>query len=174
MSHNPVPTAPGSSSNFQSIFNTALNNYKKKTKDDLLAHTLTTQLQSCDSPSAILDVLNRQYNIQQFIQSQSDGQVSKQWLNATVTVLCAFSAALGEGVSLVNLHRGFPVKDVAVSPNIQTLGVLTSKSDLCWDRHLPHRAQSPSLLQTNLTRKVCRRLRMLARAKTCSLISSTK
>jgi hypothetical protein len=107
MSHTPVPAASGSSSNFQSIFDAALNNYKDKTKNDLLAHTLTTQLQSCDSPGAILDVLNKQYNIQQFIQSQSDGQVSKQWLNATVTVLCAFSAALGEGVGLVNLQR-FP------------------------------------------------------------------
>jgi hypothetical protein len=107
MSHHPVPTASASSSDFRSIFDDALNDFKEKTRKDLLAHQLTAELQNCDSPTAILDVLNRQYNIQQFIQSQSDGQRSKQWLNATVTVLCAFSAALGEGVGIVNLHM-FP------------------------------------------------------------------
>jgi hypothetical protein len=107
MSHTPVPTASGSTSNFQSIFNAALNNYKAKTKKDLLAHPLTTQLQICDSPSAILDILNKQYNIQRFIQSQNKRRRSKQWLNATVTVLCGLSGALGEGVGMVNLQR-FP------------------------------------------------------------------
>ncbi|KAI0249901.1 hypothetical protein BJV78DRAFT_634272 [Lactifluus subvellereus] len=100
MFHTPL-SASASSSNFQAIFDDALNKYKEKTKNDLLQHQLTAQLQNCKSPSAILDVLNRQYNIQQFIRSQSDGGNSKQWLNATVTVLCGFSAALGEGVGLV-------------------------------------------------------------------------
>jgi hypothetical protein len=107
MYHSSMPTPSGSSSNFQSIFDAALKDYKEKTKKDLLAHRFTAQLQNCDSPSAILDVLNKQYNIQQFIRSQSDGQRSKQWLNATVTVLCGLSGALGEGVGMVNLQR-FP------------------------------------------------------------------
>jgi hypothetical protein len=101
MSHTSLTIASGSSSNFQAIFDDALNKYKEKTKNDLLQHQLTAQLQSCKSPTAILDVLNRQYNIQQFIRSQSDGGNSKQWLNATVTVLCGFSTALGEGVGMV-------------------------------------------------------------------------
>jgi hypothetical protein len=138
MSHDPVPTASGPSSNFRSIFNAALKDYKEKTEKDLLAHQLTTELQNCDSPNAILDVLNRQYNIQQFIQSQSDGQRSRQWLNVTVTVLCAFSAALGEGVGIVNLYRFF-VK--GMTSNIQIAGVLAGKSDLCRDRGLPHGKQ---------------------------------
>jgi hypothetical protein len=104
MSHTPVPTA-SSSSNFRSILDDALNNYKRKTKNDLLAHQLTAQLQYCDSPAAILDVLNSKYDIQQFIQSQSGSGSSKQWLNSTVTVLCAFSAALGEGTSMASLQR---------------------------------------------------------------------
>ncbi|KAI0249185.1 hypothetical protein BJV78DRAFT_720780 [Lactifluus subvellereus] len=101
MSHTPLPIASASSSNFRPIFVAALNNYKRKTKEDLLTHHLTAQLQTCESPSSILDVLNQKYNIQQFIQSQSDGGGSRQWLNATVTVLCGFSAALGEGVGMV-------------------------------------------------------------------------
>ncbi|KAH9955768.1 hypothetical protein BGW80DRAFT_1466823 [Lactifluus volemus] len=94
MSHHPIPTASGPSSNFQSIFDAALNNYKRKTKTDLLAHQLTAQFQDCDSPTAILDLLNRQYNIQRFTRSQNDSGSSKQWLNTTVTVLNASSRPL--------------------------------------------------------------------------------
>jgi hypothetical protein len=106
MSQNfPTPTPSASSSNFHSILVAALENYKKKTKKDLLTHQLTAQLRTCDSPSSILDVLNRQYNVQGFIQSQGGSESSRQWLNATVTVLCAFSGALGEGVGLASLHK---------------------------------------------------------------------
>ncbi|KAH9972709.1 hypothetical protein BGW80DRAFT_1560757 [Lactifluus volemus] len=101
MSHHPIPTASGPSSNFQSIFDAALNNYKRKTKTDLLAHQLTAQFQDCDSPTAILDLLNRQYNIQRFTRSQNDSGSSKQWLNTTVTVLNASSRALGQGIGMV-------------------------------------------------------------------------
>jgi hypothetical protein len=107
MYHTPVQSASvsESSSKFRSIFDAALNNYKRKTKTDLLAHQLTVQLQDCDSPSAILDLLNRQYNIQRFIQSQNDSGSCKQWLNTTVTVLYTSSRALGEGIGMVNLQR---------------------------------------------------------------------
>ena len=140
MSHNPVSTASGSSSNFRSIFDAALKNYEEKTKKNLLAHQLTVQLQNCNSPSAILDILNRQYNVQQFIQSQSDGQRSKQWLNATVTVLCEFSAALGQGLGIVNPQN---LSCQGYATNIQTRGVLTIKGDLCRNRCLPHGTQIP-------------------------------
>lgn len=84
------------------MFNTALNQYKKKTKNDLVAHQLTARLESCTSPSAILAVLNEQYGVQEFIQSQRDDERPKQWLSATASVLCAFSAAIGQGVGLVS------------------------------------------------------------------------
>jgi hypothetical protein len=105
MYHTPVPTASDSSSNFRSIFDAALNNYKRKTKTDLLAHQLTAQFEDCDSPTAILDLLNRQYNVQHFIQSQNNGGGSKRWLNTTVTVLYASSRALGQGIGMVNLQE---------------------------------------------------------------------
>jgi hypothetical protein len=104
-SSHPTLTSSASSSNFRSILGAAMKNYKKKTKKDLLTHQLMAQLQTCESPSDILDVLNKQYNIQEFLQSQEGGESSKQWLNATVTVLCAFSGALGEGVGLVSLQN---------------------------------------------------------------------
>jgi hypothetical protein len=102
MSQAPPKTASSSSSNFRPIFNAALEDYKKKTKNDLLQHGLAAQLERCGSATAILEALDKQYHVQQFIQSQTDGGSSKQWLSATATVLCAFSAALGEGVGLVN------------------------------------------------------------------------
>ncbi|KAH9011780.1 hypothetical protein EDB84DRAFT_1569541 [Lactarius hengduanensis] len=55
-----------------------------------------TQLQSCDSPSAILAILRAQ--VQAFDQSQSADERLTRWLDPTVNVLYAFSATLGEGV----------------------------------------------------------------------------
>ena len=129
MSHTLIPTPSESASGFQSIFYAALIKYQRKTKNDLLAHQLTVQLEDCDSPGAILDLLNKQCNIKQFIQSRSDSGSSKQWLNSTVTVLCALSGALGEGDGMVSL-RICPVKDLP--SNIRTRGILTGKRDFCW------------------------------------------
>ncbi len=101
MSQTPLLPASGSSSDFQSIFDTALNQYKRKTKNDLVAHQLTAQLESCTSPAAILAVLDEQYHVQQFIQSRNDNERPKQWLNATANVICAFSATISGTVGLV-------------------------------------------------------------------------
>ncbi len=90
-----------SSSNFQSIFNASLQAYDNKTKNQLLDHPLAAQLQSCDSPNAVLSVL--QDLIQQFDQRRTSDERLKNWLNPTVNVLYAFSATLGEGVGLVSL-----------------------------------------------------------------------
>ena len=99
----PVNATPSSSSNFQSIFDTALKAYEKQTKRDLLAHPLASQLQTCDSPGSILAVLKGQVdNLDQA--RKSDERLTK-WLSPTVNVLLAFSATLGEGVSLVSAQR---------------------------------------------------------------------
>ena len=101
----PTPTASTSSSNFQYIFNTALDRYENKTKKKLLTHPLFAQLQSYDSPAAILSIL--QGLVQQFEQGRSSDERLSSWLNPTVNVLFAFSGALGEGVGLVNLCGKF-------------------------------------------------------------------
>ena len=87
------------SSRFQTIFDEALKLYQKQTKKNLSAHPLASQLQSCDSTSAIIVVLRDQ--IREFDKAHSD-RLTK-WLNPTVNVLCAFSAAVSGGVSLVSL-----------------------------------------------------------------------
>jgi hypothetical protein len=167
MSHTPISTP--SASNFRPIFDAALIKYKRKTKNDLLAHQLTVQLEDCDSPGAILDLLNKQYNIQQFIQSRSDIGSSKQWLNTTVTVLCALSGTLGQGVAMVNLQIR-PVKDLP--SNIRTRGILTSKSDFCWNWCLTRGVWYPFIRTVKSDHKVYRQPRMSAQAKTPSLIFS--
>jgi hypothetical protein len=89
--------ATSSSSNIQLIFNAALEAYKKRTKEDLLAHPIASRLSACDSPSAVLATL------QELDQSRrSDGRWTK-WLAPTVNTLYAFSATLEEGVGLVSL-----------------------------------------------------------------------
>ncbi|KAH8986853.1 hypothetical protein EDB92DRAFT_1218888 [Lactarius akahatsu] len=94
-----TPLAAPSSSNFQAIFYASMKEYEKKTKKDLLVHPLIAQLQTCNSPTDILAVLHTQ--VQQFEQSTSSDDKLTRWLNPTVNVLYAFSAALGEGVGLV-------------------------------------------------------------------------
>ncbi|KAH8985141.1 hypothetical protein EDB92DRAFT_1950166 [Lactarius akahatsu] len=87
-----------SSTDFGTIFGAALEAYKKQTKKDIAFHPLAVQLQSCDSPNAILSVLQAQ--VQAFDQSQITDEKLTKWLDPTVNVLYAFSATLGEGVGL--------------------------------------------------------------------------
>ncbi|KAI0286627.1 hypothetical protein BGY98DRAFT_1172981, partial [Russula aff. rugulosa BPL654] len=93
MSHTHLTSTP---SNFQLIFNNALKEYEKRTKNDLLTHPLADQLEACNSASSILAVLQEQ--VQELNESQSS---STKWLGQTVNVLYAFSETLGEGVSSV-------------------------------------------------------------------------
>ena len=101
MSHT-HPTASSSSnqsSNFQLILINALDTYKKRTKKDLLSHPLVTELQSCNTPSAILAVLQQQ--LQRLDQSRRNDERWTRWLDPTVNVLFTLSGTLGEGVGLV-------------------------------------------------------------------------
>jgi len=92
MSQTSSATSP--SSNFQLIFNNALKAYEKRTKKDLLSHPLAVQLQACDSPSAILSILQQQ--AREFDQSLTVDEKWTKWLYA-------FSETLGGGIGLVSL-----------------------------------------------------------------------
>ena len=94
---------PSSSTNFETFFAAALKTYSKQTKKDIASHPLATQLQSCESASAILAILQTQ--VQTFDQSQGADKKLTKWLDPTVNVLFAFSATLGNGVSLVIARR---------------------------------------------------------------------
>jgi hypothetical protein len=91
------------STGFEAIFRAALETYKEQTKSDITSHPLAVQLQSCDSPGAILTILRAQ--VQAFDQSRSGDEGLTKWLDPTVNVLCAFSATLGNGIGLVSCER---------------------------------------------------------------------
>jgi len=79
-------------SNYQLIFDNALEAYRKKTKKELRSHSLLPKLQTCNSPDAVLTVLREQ--IPAFDQSHSTSGTNDKltnWLNPTVNVLYSFS-----------------------------------------------------------------------------------
>jgi hypothetical protein len=94
----PATTPSGSSSNIEGICDAALKSYRKKTKKDLKNHDLFKQLETCNSPAAILAV----FQAAQFDRTGGDDRL-KKWLVPTINVLHAFTATLGEGVSLVSI-----------------------------------------------------------------------
>ncbi|KAH8984860.1 hypothetical protein EDB92DRAFT_2033162 [Lactarius akahatsu] len=139
-----TPTA-AASSRFQLIFSAALKSYQKQTKNDLIAHPLASQLQSCDSTSAIL-----------------------AWLIPTVNVLYAFSAAVSEGVGLVFspakvIFAGIGVLLLASISRLTILLAAASKDTLAelferigffFNRLETYTEVSPTAAMTNIITKI--------------------
>ena len=98
-------TAISPIANFQLIFSTALKAYERRTKTDILTHPLASQLQACNSPASILDVLQGQ--VDDLDQARRRDERLTKWLSPIINVLLAFSATVGEGVSLVRLEAIF-------------------------------------------------------------------
>ena len=105
MSTPPTNPTPSSSSNFQVIFSAAVKAYEKQTKKDLLAHPLVCQLQTCNTPAAIITVLQGQ--IDDLDQARKSDEKLTKWLDPTVNVLLTFSATIGGGVSLVRIKYSY-------------------------------------------------------------------
>ena len=103
-----------SRSNLDSIFNAALKTYKNRTGKDIISHPLATELQSCDSPDAILAVLRRQLHTTD--QSQSSDETFTQCLIPTVNILYTLTDTLGEGFGLV----------IKTEPSLLNIRALTS------------------------------------------------
>ena len=94
-----VPSSSTSRLNLDAIFNAAIKAYNKKTGKDITSHPLATELQSCDSPDAILAVLRRQMPTPD--QSQDGDEAFEKYLIPTVNVLYTLSDTFCEGVGLV-------------------------------------------------------------------------
>ena len=102
---NAMSQTPTATSNYQLIFDHALEAYKKKTKKELRSHPLLPKIQACNSPNAVLTVLREQ--IPAFDQSDSTSSTNdrlSKWLNPTVNVLYAFSGTIGAGINLVSIR----------------------------------------------------------------------
>ena len=119
-------------SNFQSVLDAALEAYERKTKSKLLTHPLAAQLQSCDSPAAILSVL--QGLTQQFDRRRRGDERLTNWLTPTVNVLYAFSA-IGQGVGLVSPNSLSSLE--SLSRSCHSSGILTCQRGI-----LRHRRSS--------------------------------
>ncbi|KAH9020379.1 hypothetical protein EDB84DRAFT_570384 [Lactarius hengduanensis] len=153
-------SAAAASSRFQAILNVALESYQKQTKQDLIAHPLTSQLQSCDSTSAILAVLQDQ--VREFDQAHSGDERLTKWLIPTVNVLYAFSAVVSEGVSLVFspakvIFVGIGVfllaaKDVAASKD--AVAELFERIGFFFNRLEAYIEVTPTAAMTNIITKI--------------------
>jgi len=95
-----LQASSSSSPNFRPIFEKALEVYKKKTGKDLTAHPLAAEIKACNSPEAILTVLEGKAN--ELNKSRSSDERLTRWLKPTVNILNALSATLCEGVGSVS------------------------------------------------------------------------
>jgi hypothetical protein len=77
-----------------------LKEYKKRTKKDIATHSLAAQVKSCNSPSAVLTVLQTQ--VQAFDPSPSANEKWTRLLDPTITVLYAFSGFVSSVAGPVN------------------------------------------------------------------------
>ena len=103
-----VLTTSTPSTTFETIFTAALKEYKRQTKTDIASHPLATQLQSCDSSSAIIAMLRTKA---QTVNKGTNERWTK-WLDPIVNVLFAFSVTLGSGVGVVNYSYVEPARDL--------------------------------------------------------------
>jgi len=96
-----TPPENSACANYRSMFDSALQEYTKKTRKDPSSNPLFYKLQSCSSPGDIITMLRQQIpGFDQSSSGSSDGRLRK-WLDLTVKVINAFSATIGGAVALV-------------------------------------------------------------------------
>jgi hypothetical protein len=95
-----IQTSSPSTSSFQQIFDKALEEYKKKSGKDLTSHPLAAQIKGCNSPEAILSVLEGKAN--ELNRSRSSDDRLTKLLNPTVNIINVLSATLGQATGLVS------------------------------------------------------------------------
>ncbi len=98
-----LPPSVASRANYQAIFDSALEAYKRKTGEDLTSDPLLRSIENCNSPDAVLAILRAQIVLEP---GQPQGSRNRliAWLDPTVRVLNAFSATIGGLVGLVSLE----------------------------------------------------------------------
>ena len=109
------------------IFKEAMEIYQKKTKKDLTSHRLTSKLQSCSGPDAIIDMLRN------MLGAQSTDEKLTKWLDPTVNVLCAFSDTIGSAAGLVTTPNFKPARDLP--SDLYDLGIPPCDHNIFWDRN---------------------------------------
>lgn len=121
-------TASPSPDNFTAIFDSAWSEYEKVTGKRLNAHPLTAQLDSCDSPKAVLNILRTQAQV--FEKERRGDEKLMEWLGPTVNILFVFSSMLMEGIGLVSIL----ILCLTILQLTSTVGFPARQSNLCWYR----------------------------------------
>jgi len=95
------------SARFQALFESALRDYEKKTGVTLAEHSLTQELQSCDSVDAITTLL--QHQAQNFDDYRENDKILKL-IRTTVSILTPLSSAasLADAVGVVRQKTLLP------------------------------------------------------------------
>jgi hypothetical protein len=119
--------------NYQSIFDDALQEYKRKTRKDLPSEPLFNELQSCGSPDDIIAILRQQISgFNPSASGSSDDRLTR-WLDPTVKAINAFSSAIGGAVALVSRSA----YEVNRHDNIYSTDISTWRGDFYGDRYPP-------------------------------------
>ena len=96
-----------SSSTFQALFETALQDYKDKTGNTLIDHPIAKQFETCKSVNSISAILQEQArSFREF--RENDGRLVKA-LNSLVDLLCApsISSTLNQAIGIVVCRGAF-------------------------------------------------------------------
>jgi len=120
---NQSPGPSTSTDNFSAIFNAASTEYATVTGKRLDTHPFAAQLDACDSPKAVSDLLRTQ--AQSFSKFRKGDDKLMAVLDPTVHILFTVSATLGEGIGLVN--------------SLVSSGMAALQHDVCSRSHLPKR-----------------------------------
>ena len=88
-------------SNYQSIFDSALESYGKKTGKGLTSNPLFCKIEACDSPDDVITLLREQISGFDRSRSGNDSERLSKWLDPTVNAINSFSGTIGGSVSLV-------------------------------------------------------------------------
>jgi len=82
------------------MFDVAVSEYQRLTKQDLYNHPFTVALSGCTTPDDVLGLIRR---LAEAFKPFREGEHKlMRWLNPIVEVLFMFSATLREGIGLVS------------------------------------------------------------------------
>jgi hypothetical protein len=91
----------------KSLFETALNEFEKRTGANLAQHQIINELKNCESADSVIDILQKQ--AQAFRNFRGDDGKLMIWLKRTVKVLYTLSTSsvLGGAIGLVRVHSSW-------------------------------------------------------------------
>ena len=96
-----------STANFTAIFDTASNEYKTLTKQDLETHPFALALENSNSPDSVVNIFRKQAQV--FDKFRKGDDKLMKWLDPIVNLLFTFSETLGEGLGLVSIQSFYDI-----------------------------------------------------------------